>query len=341
VLYFTTFFDSNYLAKGITLYYSLKEQTKSPFKIYLLCLDEKTFDFFTINKTDFEFIELILIKDIEDSFPELKQVKKNRTLIEYYFTLSPILPLYLLRIYNNDHICSMDADLFFYNNPNSIFEKLTQFSIIITPHKFSKELNDRKKYGLYNVSFQIFKNNNIGIQCLEKWKNNCIDWCYDFYDEKEQRFADQKYLDDWKKEYKNTILILDDSISGLAVWNANNYNLRITDNVFISNDEKVLFYHFHNFKLVTSNIFLNGFNNYKVKRNKTLDFIYQQYYLTLNINIYKYKLQQEHFIRSNKKRLISMLMEDCSFYFFNKFIVHINLKYIPKFIRKLLIKIYG
>ena len=341
MLYFTTFFDSNYLAKGITLYYSLKEQTKSPFKIYLLCLDEKTFDFFTINKTDFEFIELILIKDIEDSFPELKQVKKNRTLIEYYFTLSPILPLYLLRIYNNDHICSMDADLFFYNNPNSIFEKLTQFSIIITPHKFSKELNDRKKYGLYNVSFQIFKNNNIGIQCLEKWKNNCIDWCYDFYDEKEQRFADQKYLDDWKKEYKNTILILDDSISGLAVWNANNYNLRITDNVFISNDEKVLFYHFHNFKLVTSNIFLNGFNNYKVKRNKTLDFIYQQYYLTLNINIYKYKLQQEHFIRSNKKRLISMLMEDCSFYFFNKFIVHINLKYIPKFIRKLLIKIYG
>jgi hypothetical protein len=341
VLYFTTFFDSNYLAKGITLYYSLKEQTKSPFKIYLLCLDEKTFDFFTINKTDFEFIELILIKDIEDSFPELKQVKKNRTLIEYYFTLSPILPLYLLRIYNNDHICSMDADLFFYNNPNSIFEKLTQFSIIITPHKFSKELNDRKKYGLYNVSFQIFKNNNIGIQCLEKWKNNCIDWCYDFYDEKEQRFADQKYLDDWKKEYKNTILILDDSISGLAVWNANNYNLRIIDNVFISNDEKVLFYHFHNFKLVTSNIFLNGFNNYKVKRNKTLDFIYQQYYLTLNINIYKYKLEQEHFIRSNKKRLISMLMEDCSFYLFNKFIVHINLKYIPKFIRKLLIKIYG
>jgi hypothetical protein len=341
VLYFTTFFDSNYLAKGITLYYSLKEQTKSPFKIYLLCLDEKTFDFFTINKTDFEFIELILIKDIEDSFPELKQVKKNRTLIEYYFTLSPILPLYLLRTYNNDHICSMDADLFFYNNPNSIFEKLTQFSIIITPHKFSKELNDRKKYGLYNVSFQIFKNNNIGIQCLEKWKNNCIDWCYDFYDEKEQRFADQKYLDDWKKEYKNTILILDDSISGLAVWNANNYNLRIIDNVFISNDEKVLFYHFHNFKLVTSNIFLNGFNNYKVKRNKTLDFIYQQYYLTLNINIYKYKLEQEHFIRSNKKRLISMLMEDCSFYLFNKFIVHINLKYIPKFIRKLLIKIYG
>lgn len=341
MLYFTTFFDSNYLSKGITLFNSLKKQTKSPFKIYLLCLDEKTYDFFTINKTDFEFIELILINDIEDSFPELKQVKKNRTLIEYYFTLSPILPLYLLKIYNNEHICSMDADLFFYNNPDIIFEKLTQFSIIITPHKFSKELNDRKKYGLYNVSFQIFKNNNIGIECLEKWKNNCIDWCHDYYDEKEHRFADQKYLDNWEKEYKNTILILDDSISGLAVWNSNNYNLRISDNVFISNDEKVLFYHFHNFKLVTSNLFLNGFNNYKVKRNKTLDFIYQQYYLTLNTNIYKYKLQPEHYIRSNKRRLISMLMEDCTFYVFNKSIIHINLKYIPKFIRKLIIKIYG
>lgn len=341
MLYFTTFFDFNYLSKGIILYNSLVRNATNPFKIYLLCLDEETFNFFTINKADFEFIELISIKDIEEYFPELNQIKKNRTLIEYYFTLSPVLPLYLLKTNNFDHICSMDADLYFYNNPDIIFEKLTQFSIIITPHNFSKELKDRVKYGLYNVSFQIFKNDEIGIKCLEKWKNDCIDWCYDYYDEKEQKFADQKYLDKWQKQYNNAIFILDAPSNGLAVWNVNNFNLRINENKFIADNIQVLFYHFHNFKLISNNIFLNGFKNYKVRRNKTLDFIYKKYYLELKLITLKYNLQNENYIRTNKRRLISILLEDCSFYIFNKRILHINLKFIPKIFRKLIIKIYG
>ena len=341
MLNFTTFFDTNYLSKGITLFNSLKKHTKEPFKVYLLCLDENIYDFFVKNKSDFQFIELITLSEIENTFTELKLVKKNRSLIEYYFTLSPILPLYLLTTHNLDHICSMDADLFFYSNPVIIFDKLNQFSIIITPHKFSNELNERRKYGLYNVSFQLFKNNIIGINCLNKWKSDCINWCSDIYDEINQRFADQKYLDNWVNLYQNSVLILDGPSTGLAVWNINNYNLNFYDDTFISNNEKVIFYHFHNFKLLTNNIFLNGFYNYKVKRNQNLDFLYEEYFFELKNNINKYRLIPDQFIRSNKNKIISNILEECSFYIFKNKIIHINFKFIPKIIRKVIIKIYG
>jgi hypothetical protein len=342
LLYFTTFFDSNYLPKGIVLYNSLLQNIKQPFKLYLLCLDDSTYDFFLINKINFKNLELIKIFDFEYNNPELNFVKNNRTLVEYYFTLSPILPLYLIKHYNIDHICSMDADLFFYSSPEYIFNDLNKYSIIITPHKFSLELKNREKFGLYNVSFQIFKNNEIGIQCLTKWKNDCIDWCRDEYDEINNRFADQKYLDNWENLFKNNLLILNDSKTGLAIWNINNYNLRIINNIFFSNAEKVIFYHFHNFKSISKFVVLNGFFNYNVKRNKIIDIVYKNYWEELFKTSKYYNLNIDSSIRIKNTSLFSKLLNECTFYFFySNRIIYFNLTFIPKILRKLLIKIYG
>ena len=48
-MYFTTFFDKNYLSRGLVLIESLQSHT-SFFTIYVLCLDEFTLDFFKQNK---------------------------------------------------------------------------------------------------------------------------------------------------------------------------------------------------------------------------------------------------------------------------------------------------
>lgn len=342
MLNFTTFFDFNYLPKGIVLYDSLLKRIECPFKLYLLCLDEETFNFFSLNKVDFKFIELISLKDFEFSNPELLSAKMNRSIVEYYFTLSPILPLYLLENYEIDHICSMDADLYFYSSPEYLFDSLKQHSIIITPHKFSKQLINLEKYGLYNVSFQIFKNNKIGISCLNKWKRECLDWCYDKYDDLNHRFADQKYLDNWHNDYNNSILTLLGSDCGLAVWNINNYNLFMKNNDLFSDGKKVIFYHFHNFKSISKNIVLDGFYEYKVNRNRVLDKIYLDYWSDLRKVIVKYNLNIDKSIRHTKISLVSRILSDCTFYFFNsKKIIHFNLKYLPKLARKIFIKIYG
>ena len=342
MLNFTTFFDFNYLPKGIVLYNSLLKTLNKPFKLYLLCLDRDTYNFFSINKKDFTNIELISIDVFEKDNLELLKAKHNRSLIEYYFTISPFLPLYLLSNYKLDHICSMDADLYFYSSPEFIFDSLSQHSIIITPHKFSNELLNRQKYGKYNVSFQIFKNNNIGLACLTKWKNNCIEWCKDEYDAENNRFADQKYLDNWENEYKKSILTLDGPETGLAIWNINNYILKIKNDIFTANSTNVIFYHFHNFKSITSNIALNGFYNYKVNRNNEINIIYKNYWQKLNDAIVNYNLNIDKSIRLKESPLLSKLLNECTFYYF-KFdnIYHFNLKYIPRIFRKIFTKIYG
>ena len=43
-------------------------------------------------------IQLISLKEIEEKYLQLKYAKKNRQIVEYYFTLSPFLPLYILKI---------------------------------------------------------------------------------------------------------------------------------------------------------------------------------------------------------------------------------------------------
>jgi hypothetical protein len=330
------------LPKGILLYNSLLNVINQPFKLYILCLDESTHDFFIKYKNDFKNVYLIKILDFEVENQDLEFAKLNRSKVEYYFTLSPVLPLYILKKFKLDHICSMDADLFFYNTPESIFDSLKHYSIIITPHNFSKELDDRKKYGLFNVSFQIFKSDEIGFYCLNKWKNQCIDWCKDDYDEKNSRFADQKYLDSWEKDYKKHLLILNRSDMGLAIWNINNYKLDFKSNLPISDGRNVIFYHFHNFKSITNNIIFNGFYNYKVKRNDNIDKIYKNYWQLLTNIIVKYELNIDKSIRTKEINILSKLINECTFYYFGfEKIFHFNLKYLHKIIRKIMIKIYG
>ncbi len=342
MLNFTTFFDFNYLSKGIVLYKSLLKSLKQPFKLYILCLDKDTYNFFIKFKSDFEFIILISLSEIEYNNKDLLTAKKNRSLVEYYFTLSPILPLYILNTYTLDHICSMDADLYFYSSPETIFDNLENYSIIITPHKFTIELKNREKYGLYNVSFQIFKNDEIGRSCLNQWKKDCIEWCKDEFDEENNRFADQKYLDNWNYNFEKYILVLNESNTGLAIWNINNYKLSILNNNFYSDNIQIVFYHFHKFKSLSKNIFLNGFYEYNVKKNKIIDLIYFNYWNSLINEIKKYNLIIDDSIRSKQKKNISHILNECSFYlYYNNKIYSISLKFLPKILRKILIKIYG
>ena len=117
MLYFATYFDNNYLSRGIALYHSLNENCKDFFLLYVLCLDEATEQYFHHNQFDFPHVKTITLSEIEQFDTELHQSKKNRSIIEYYFTLSPCLPLYLLQKFNLSHICTLDADILFLSNP--------------------------------------------------------------------------------------------------------------------------------------------------------------------------------------------------------------------------------
>jgi hypothetical protein len=343
MLYFTTYFDKNYLSRGLVLYDSLKEHCPS-FTLYVLCLDDFTSSYFRDKANRFPEIKILSLNQLEAFDEELNASKTNRSLIEYYFTLSPCLPLYLLKKYALPHICSLDADIFFLHSPNALFNYLKDYPIVITPHKFSEEMKNSVRYGYYNVSFQIFRNDESGQKCLEFWRTQCLEWCGDHLDEINNRFADQKYLDEWPKLYPYQVKVLDDQLSGIAPWNLNNYSLKKKNGLFYSNDQRIIFYHFHQFKFISTSWASHGFNEYRVKYTREIGKLYLKYWNRVNKYNKLLAFTRDHSARGTQLHVIwqRLQIEDLVYYkLTDASIFNISIQKLPLIIRKILGKVYA
>lgn len=243
--HFCTYFDIHYLLRGMTLYRSMTRHCQK-FILYVLCLDDQTFSI--LSQLNLEKIKLITLNEIEQWETRLKAAKRNRSRIEYYFTLSPILPLYLISHYSDiDVITYLDSDIFFYSGPEPVYNELDNQSILIVEHRFPEHLKHRLVMGRFNVQYLSFRNDAHGITCLKRWLDQCINWCHD-YPEK-GRFADQKYLDEWPDLY-NRLVILKHKGAGLAPWNWSNYHIEINRGQILVDNQLLVFYHFHGIKIL-------------------------------------------------------------------------------------------
>ncbi len=132
--------------------------------------------------------------------------------------------------------------------------------MLITPHRFSKELAHLVIYGKYNVSFQVFKNSEIGNGCLALWRKQCLEWCSDSHED--GRFADQKYLDSWQEHFGEGIKEINYIGAGLAPWNVKNYKISVRNkNVYVDNHKLVL-YHYQGLRFVSARIIQSGLAHY-------------------------------------------------------------------------------
>jgi len=245
--HFCTYFDSNYLLRGITLYRSLAEHCKKPFRFYALCLDEDAFN--ALTKLGEENIVPIELENVEQWDNELLAAKGNRSRIEYYFTLSPILPLYVLEHFDVDIVTYLDADLMFFSGPDPIYEELGDASIFVTEHRFSEKLKESIKYGRFNVQCQAFRNDETGLKCLRRWRKQCLEWCYDRLEN--GKFADQKYLEEWPELYGDSLVISQHPGIGVAPWNILSLAIRSQEGDITVDSKPLVFYHFAGFSLVS------------------------------------------------------------------------------------------
>ncbi|QFY90680.1 glycosyl transferase [Magnetovirga frankeli] len=252
--HFCTYFDSNYLLRGLTLYRSLMK-TGCEFRLYVVALDETTLR--TLTSLGLEHLEAIPLTELEAWAPSLLVAKANRRLIEYYFTLTPHLPLFFLERYPKlDLITYLDADLYFYSSPEPIFTEMGKCSILITPHRYPPHLKAQEIYGLYNVQYQSFRRDPIGLACLERWRDQCLEWCYDRVED--GKYGDQAYLDEWPMLYGVHLCILQHRGAGVAPWNWSNSTItRRGDEVQVGGDS-LIFYHFHGIKIFSPWFISNG-----------------------------------------------------------------------------------
>ena len=175
VKHFCTYFDHNYISKGIALYISLIDHCNE-FTLWVLPLSEKCFDI--MRHYNLKNISLISLQDLEKVDPELLKAKNNRSLIEYYYTLTPSLPLFILNKNKNiDLITHLDSDLYFFSSVEPIFEEIKNSSIAIMEHRFTNE-SLHLKNGVYNVSWISYRRDSNGMKCLEWYRDRCNEWCY-------------------------------------------------------------------------------------------------------------------------------------------------------------------
>jgi hypothetical protein len=269
--HFCTLFDKNFLARGILMITSL-QQNCPHCQVFVLCLDDATFNY--LNKHPLPNTTPILIQTLEEADSDLKACKANRNFKEYYFTISPCLPLYLLKKYKLPSICLLDADLYFYSPIDVLFKDYDKYSIWITEHQFTDELIARGSLssGTYNVAFQVFKNNEQGLACLNKWRIQCLDWCYAFLDKENKRFGDQGYLDTWLDDFPGQVKVFKplETQANVALWNINRFNVSYQGGQILVNDKPLVFYHFSNMQILSDSIIANNFWDYYVQNTPVI-----------------------------------------------------------------------
>jgi len=309
---FTALLDKNYIPRLNTLLYSLFKHD-SKFTFYVVALDNETYHHFK-NK---ENCISISIQEIHEFYPELDKIEKERDRVSYIFTLSPYYPSFILEKFSNvNHICSLDSDQFFFSSPKVIFDLLEQYSVLLTPHRFSNKLKalNFERFGKFNVSFQIFKRDEIGLKCLKLWREQCLEWCYD--SEESEKYADQKYLDYWSVEFGDTVCEISNIGLGLAPWNVEDVIISRKEGKVFVNDEPLILFHYQGLKVLEFGFFYTFLDHYSLKFPKNIN---KLIYKPIVQSLIKFTVAIDSFSRNNRTFDYDFMVEKADFVFKRKF----------------------
>ncbi len=250
--FFCTYFDHNYLPYGMTLFSSLCDSGMD-FELFVLCLSRECYD--RLAGVDSRLIPIAL--DVLEKWDsELKATQSNRSRTEYIFTISPCLPLFIFaRFPHIDLLTYLDSDLYFFNSPEVLYQELGSKSLYIIEHRFMEEFKVRAgQNGRFNMAFQIYRNDASGIKCLQKWRIECLDWCYDRVEN--GKYADQKYLDSWPEDFPGKVVVSQNNGANLAPWNLDNYEISFKNDKFFVDGKPLVFVHYQGFKILSKHIFV-------------------------------------------------------------------------------------
>jgi len=217
---FCTYFDVGYLPRALALHESLRKHAPGS-RLHAVCMDDESFE--TLTRLAVPDLLPIRRSDFEVGDTALVATQAARTVVEYYFTCTPSIVLYVLKKQPSiDVLYYVDADMFFFSSASAMFEDMGGDSVYIVEHGFPETNKSLERFGRFNVGILGFRNDAIAKKCLLKWREDCIEWCFDR--EEDGRFADQKYLDRWPENCERLKIARHPGVN-VAPWNRENYCL--------------------------------------------------------------------------------------------------------------------
>ena len=243
---YCTYFDHNYLPRGLPLYHSLQRHAPGA-RLWVLCLSEACHR--ALTALNLPNLVAVRLADFEAANPDVAATKPTRSVIEYFFTCSPAWILFVLDSEPDaEWVTYLDSDLFFFASPDPIYDEMKDAAFGIIPHRFSNGLESQYRFGKYNVGWVSVRNRDDGVTVLRWWRERCIEWCYDHVDVEGDRFADQRYLDRMPKMFGG-VHVIEHLGANLAPWSFADVKLEWHNGaVEIDRRYPLLFFHFYGVK---------------------------------------------------------------------------------------------
>lgn len=256
---YCTYFDHNYLPRGLALYHSLRRHAPDS-RLWVLCLSQPCYQ--TLIALALPGLIPLSLADFEAADPELAATRSTRSAIEYYFTCTPAWMLFVL---NNEPdaewVTYLDSDLYFFGAPEAIYGELQDAAVAIIPHRYPAKLARMRKFGIYNVGWVGARNDPDGIAVINWWREKCLEWCHDYVDA--GRFADQGYLDSFSSRSLR-VKVIENVGANLAPWNVGNYRIDFRDGkVWIDKVHPLIFFHFQGLKKGIGCFIFNSHRSYR------------------------------------------------------------------------------
>jgi hypothetical protein len=271
---YCTYFDHNYLSRGVALHRSLQRHAPGS-RLWVLCLSDACHQI--LLALDLPDVVPVRLADFEAADPELAATRADRSTIEYYFTSTPAWMLYVLaRETDAEWVTYLDGDLFFFGSPEVVYRELENASVAIIPHRYPRKLARLRKFGTYNVGWVGARNDPDGVSVMRWWREKCIEWCHDVVDG--GRFADQGYLDAFPRLFSR-VKSIDNVGANLAPWNIANYRVDLRgDRVLVDAVSPLVFFHFQGLRKALRCFIFSSHRTYRAPFSSTLrNHIYKPY----------------------------------------------------------------
>jgi hypothetical protein len=147
-------------------------------------------------------------------------------LVEFCTAIKPKCFEYLFTSNKADKIIYLDPDVFVYNSLETIFSKLNNASIVVTPHITQAHIPFKGDYpdylflvnGMFNLGFLALKTSPVTQHFLNWWHDRLLNGCY--FDNEKGMATDQKWINFLPCFFNNyELIVLKDPGLNAAPWN--------------------------------------------------------------------------------------------------------------------------
>jgi hypothetical protein len=241
---FCTLFASNYLVQGLVMMESVREWDRES-EFVVLCMDDPCYE--TLGRLAVPGVFRLNFNELKDA--ALERACADRSLGETCWTCTPVVCEW---VFSNrpsvEYVVYVDADLMFFDSPSRMADELGAGSVLIFEHRFPPErATDATVVGRFCVEVIVFRNDRNGRECLEWWRERCLEWCY--HRVEPGRMADQKYLDEWPKRFGG-VVVAGKELATAAPWNfAGQTFARDIAGRLLSGGVRLLYLHFSKFRV--------------------------------------------------------------------------------------------